>query len=53
MKDNKTISRIRAVRHQISAKFGHDVGRLGKHYMRRQASHKNKLFIGSPTAMTH
>ena len=43
MKDDKAIARIRAVRHKISAKFGHDVERLGKYYMKRQQKHKSKL----------
>ena len=43
MKDDKTIARIRAVRRKISAKFGHDVERLGKYYMKRQQKHKSKL----------
>ena len=47
MKDDKTISRIRAVRPKISAKFGHDVERLGKYYMKRQSRNKHKLFNGS------
>ena len=47
MKDDKTIARIRAVRRQISAKFGHDVDRLGKYYMNRQSKRKHKSFSGS------
>ena len=43
MKDDATISRIRAVRKEISAKFGHDVSRLGEHYMKRQAKQKGRL----------
>ena len=53
MKDDKTISRIRAVRRQISAKFGHDVQRLGQYYMKRQARHKHKLFSGSHLTIAH
>lgn len=33
MKDDPVISEIRRVRHQISAQVGHDVRRLGEHYM--------------------
>ena len=33
MKDDQVISEIRRVRHQISAQVGHDVRRLGEHYM--------------------
>ena len=53
MKDDKTISRIRAVRRQISAEFGHDVERLGKYYIKRQSQHKHKMFSGSHLATTH
>ena len=53
MRDDKTISRIRAVRRQISAKFSHDVERLGKYYMKRQMRHKHKLFSGSHATVVH
>ena len=53
MKDDKTISRIRAIRRQISAKFGHDVERLGKYYIKRQSLHKHKLFNSSHVAIVH
>ena len=53
MKDDKTISRIRTIRHQISAKFDHDVERLGKYYMKRQSRHKHKLFKGSHATVVH
>ena len=43
MKDDKVIARIRAVRHKISAKFGHDVERLCKYFMKRQQKHKSRL----------
>ena len=33
MKDDPVINEIRRVRHQISAQVGHDVRRLGEHYM--------------------
>ena len=33
MKDDPVISEIRRVRREISAQAGHDVRRLGKHYM--------------------
>jgi hypothetical protein len=33
MKDDPVISQIRRVRRQISATVGHDVRRLGEHYM--------------------
>ena len=53
MKDDKTISRIRTARHEISAKFGHSIERLGKYYMKRQARYKNKLFTGSSVGAVH
>ena len=33
MKDDPIISEIRRVRHEISGRVGHDVRRLGRHYM--------------------
>ena len=53
MKDDKTIARIRAVRRQISEKFGHDIERLGKYYMKRQARQRNKLLSGFREALAH
>ena len=53
MKDDKTISRIRSVRKQISAKLGHDIERLGRYYMRRQTKSKHKLFSGPHLVVTH
>ena len=43
MKDNPTISRIRAVRKKISARFGHSVEKLGRHYMKLQEKRKHRL----------
>ena len=43
MKDDKAIVQIREVRHKISAKFGHDVDRLVRHYIRLQSKHKNRI----------
>ena len=48
MKEDKLIASIRAVRHKISARFGHDVDRLCKYYMKRQQKHKNRL-LGAKT----
>ena len=53
MEDDKTISRIRAVRRKISAKFGHDVEKLGKYYMEHQIRHKHKLLSDSHLANVH
>ena len=33
MRDDPIISEIRRVRHEISGRTGHDVRRLGEHYM--------------------
>lgn len=32
MKDDAIITEVREARHRISAKYGHDLGRLGRHY---------------------
>ncbi len=53
MKDDSTISRIRAVRKEISVRFGHDLERLGEHYMKRQARYKDRLFGAKMLAGTH
>ena len=46
MRDDKTISRIRQVRHAISAKYGHDVAKLVKHYIKMQIKNKHRI-VGS------
>lgn len=38
------IDEIREVRHQISARFGHDPKRLVEHYRKLQERHKERLF---------
>ena len=43
MKDDKTILRIRKVRHQISARFKHDSKKLVEHYLKLQDRHKERL----------
>ena len=51
MKDDPVISEIRRVRHQISARVGNDVRRLGEHYMEldRQARASSQYrFAASP-----
>ena len=40
---DEEIARIREVRHQISAEFGHDPYRLVAHYMELQKEHPEKL----------
>jgi hypothetical protein len=32
MKDDAIITEVRQARHQISAQYGHDLDRLGRHY---------------------
>ncbi len=53
MQDDPTIARIRAVRHRISLKFGHDVEKMMKHYMKLQGRHKGKLWSSKTLAATH
>jgi len=53
MKEDKLIAGIRAVRHKISARFGHDVDRLCKYYMKRQQKHKSKLLRGRVERTPH
>ena len=36
MRDDPIISEIRRVRHEISGRVGHDVRRLGEHYMEQE-----------------
>lgn len=47
MKDDPTITRIRKVRKRISERFGHNVERLVKHYMRLQRKHESRLLISN------
>ena len=47
MKDNPTIARIRETRMKISARFGHDIEKLGRYYMKRQKRHQHKLIKAS------
>jgi hypothetical protein len=41
--DDEEIARVRAVRHRISQRFGHDPYRLVAHYMERQKEHEDRL----------
>jgi hypothetical protein len=34
MKSDPIVTEVRQTRHQISAKFGHNTGRIGEHYKR-------------------
>lgn len=37
MRDNPLVEEVRAARHRISARFGHDVRKLAEHYQKREA----------------
>ncbi len=41
--DDEEIARVRAVRHRISERFGHDPYRLVAHYVDRQKEHEDRL----------
>jgi hypothetical protein len=41
--DDEEITRVRAVRHRISERFGHDPYRLVAYYMERQKEHHDRL----------
>ena len=41
------IDEIRAVRHQISARFGHDPRKLVEHYIQLQRRHADRLIAVS------
>lgn len=53
MKDDKTIARIRAVRHRFSLKFGHDVEKMMKHYIKLQGRHKGRLLSSKILVSAH
>ena len=42
-KDDPVIKRIRDVRHEISAKFDHDPGKLVAHYIELQKKYANRI----------
>lgn len=42
MKPDPTIDEIRRVRHEISAKFDHDIGRLVEYYMKLQDEEQDR-----------
>lgn len=47
-----TLDRIRQVRHEISAEFGHDPQRLVEYYMRLQERHGDRLVRPAPPVQT-
>ena len=52
MRDDPIISEIRRVRREISGRVGHDVRRLGEHYMEmeRKASASGQYRFAEPPA---
>lgn len=42
-RDEEEIARVRAVRHRVSERFGHDPHRLIAYYMELQTDHANQL----------
>jgi hypothetical protein len=45
--DDEEITRVRAARHRISERFGHDPYRLVAYYMERQKEHQDRLVHAS------
>ena len=43
MTDDPTIARIRAVRHQISEQYQHNVQRIINHYIAREQQHQARF----------
>ncbi len=41
--EEEEIDRVRAARHRISERFGHDPYRLVAYYMERQSEHQDRL----------
>lgn len=41
--NDPTIDRIRQIRHQVSAKFGHDAKKLIAHYKELQKKHPGRM----------
>jgi hypothetical protein len=50
MKHDPVIARIRAARHDISARFDHDPHKLVEHYLRTQKRHAGRLLEVAPDA---
>jgi hypothetical protein len=49
--DDEEITRVRAVRHRISERFGHDPYRLVAYYIARQHEHQDRL-VRAPDSKT-
>jgi hypothetical protein len=49
--DDEEIARVRAVRHRISERFGHDPYRLVAYYIGRQHEHQDRL-VRAPESKT-
>ncbi len=52
MNPDPTIDEIRRVRHEISAKFDHDIGRLVEYYMKLQDEDQDREAIDLSTLKT-
>lgn len=50
MKDDPTIARIRAVRHQISKQYQHDTQRIIDHYIAREQQHQRRFLDVTDTS---
>jgi len=48
MHDDPTISRIRNVRHQISARYHHDVAQLIAHYVELEKRYHDRVIVHIP-----
>ena len=48
MKSDPVLDRVRAVRHEISARFDHDPKKLTAYYIARQERHKERLIHAEP-----
>jgi hypothetical protein len=49
---DEVIAEVRAARHRISARFGHDPYRLVAYYMERQKAHANRLIRAADSERT-
>lgn len=49
MKSDPVIDRVRATRHEISARFDHDPKKLTAYYIERQKQHTDRLICADPS----
>lgn len=50
--EDPVIDRVRAARHRISARFGHDPAKLVAHYMELQEHYRERLVSYAPQIPT-